>query len=102
MIKKYTTKNGETRYMLKAYLGVDPLTGKQKRTTRRGFKSKKEAKQAEAQENIATLSADSVEYMRLSREATITGQVYTSLVQNYDQTRIQEAKDSKNIRRLCL
>lgn len=47
MIKKYTTANGETRYMLKTYLGVDPLTGKQKRTTRRGFKSKKEAKQAE-------------------------------------------------------
>lgn len=56
-----------------------------------------EAKQAEAQENIATLSADSVEYMRLSREATITGQVYTSLVQNYEQTRIQEAKDSMDI-----
>ena len=55
------------------------------------------AKQAEAQENIATLSADSVEYMRLSREATITGQVYTSLVQNYEQTRIQEAKDSMDI-----
>lgn len=55
------------------------------------------AKQAEAQENIATLSADSVEYMRLSREATITGQVYTSLVQNYEQTRIQEAKDSMDV-----
>lgn len=55
------------------------------------------AKQAEAQESIATLSVDSVEYMRLSREATITGQVYTSLVQNYEQTRIQEAKDSMDI-----
>lgn len=55
------------------------------------------AKQAEAQDNIATLSADSVEYMRLSREANITGQVYTSLVQNYEQTRIQEAKDSMDI-----
>lgn len=54
-------------------------------------------KQAEAQESIATLSADSVEYMRLSREANITGQVYTSLVQNYEQTRIQEAKDSMDI-----
>lgn len=54
-------------------------------------------KQAEAQESIATLSADSVEYMRLSREATITGQVYTSLVQNYEQTRIQKAKDSMDI-----
>lgn len=55
------------------------------------------AKQAQAQENIATLSADSVEYMRLERNAKITGQVYTSLVQNYEQTRIQEAKDSMDI-----
>lgn len=55
------------------------------------------AKQAEAQENIATLSADSVEYMRLERNAKITGQVYISLVQNYEQTRIQEAKDSMDI-----
>lgn len=55
------------------------------------------AKQAEAKESIATLSADTVEYMRLSREANITGQVYTSLVQNYEQTRIQEAKDSMDI-----
>lgn len=55
------------------------------------------AKQAEAQENIATLSADSVEYMRLERNAKITGQVYTSLVQNYEQTRIQEARDSMDI-----
>lgn len=55
------------------------------------------AKQAQAQESIATLSADSVEYMRLERNAKITGQVYTSLVQNYEQTRIQEAKDSMDI-----
>lgn len=55
------------------------------------------AKQAEAQESIATLSADSVEYMRLERNAKITGQVYTSLVQNYEQTRIQEAKDSMDV-----
>ena len=55
------------------------------------------AKQAEAQESIATLSADSVEYMRLVRNTKITGQVYTSLVQNYEQTRIQEAKDSMDI-----
>lgn len=54
-------------------------------------------KQAEAQESIATLSADSVEYMRLERNAKITGQVYISLVQNYEQTRIQEAKDSMDI-----
>ena len=41
MIKKYLTKNGETRYMLQSYLGVDPFTGKQRRTTRRGFKTQR-------------------------------------------------------------
>ena len=47
MIKKYTTKNGETRYLFQTYLGIDPLTGKERRTTRRGFKTMKEANQAE-------------------------------------------------------
>lgn len=48
-IKKYTKKDGSTAYMFQAYLGVDPLTGKKKRTTRRGFKTQKEAKLALAQ-----------------------------------------------------
>lgn len=47
MIKKYTTKNGGTRYLFQTYLGIDPATGKERRTTRRGFKTMKEAKQAE-------------------------------------------------------
>lgn len=47
MLKKYTTKNGETRYLFQTYLGIDPITGKERRTTRRGFKTMKEAKQAE-------------------------------------------------------
>lgn len=47
MIKKYTTKNGETRYLFQTYLGIDPITGKERRTTRRGFRTQKEAKQAE-------------------------------------------------------
>ena len=47
MIKKYTTKRGEIRYLFQTYLGIDPLTGKERRTTRRGFKTMKEAKQAE-------------------------------------------------------
>ncbi len=47
MIKKYTTKNGETRYLFQTYLGIDPVSGKERRTTRRGFKTIKEAKQAE-------------------------------------------------------
>ena len=47
MIKKYITKKGETRYLFQTYLGIDPATGKEKRTTRRGFKTIKEAKTAE-------------------------------------------------------
>ena len=47
MIKKYITKKGETRYLFQTYLGIDPTTGKEKRTTRRGFKTIKEAKAAE-------------------------------------------------------
>lgn len=42
-IKKYTKKDGTTAYMFNVYLGKDPLTGKKKRTTRRGFKTKKDA-----------------------------------------------------------
>ncbi|MHC5249136.1 site-specific integrase [Enterococcus sp. LJL90] len=48
-IKKYTKKDGSSAYQFNAYLGVDPLTGKSKRTTRRGFKTQKEAKLALAQ-----------------------------------------------------
>mgnify|MGYP002648803493 CR=1 FL=1 len=44
MIKKYKKKDGSTAYMFVAYLGVDPITRKQKRTTRRGFKTEREAK----------------------------------------------------------
>ncbi|EIP8069493.1 Arm DNA-binding domain-containing protein, partial [Enterococcus faecalis] len=51
-IKKYTKKDGSTAYMFQAYLGIDPLTGKSKRTTRRGFKTQKEAKLALAQLQI--------------------------------------------------
>lgn len=46
IIKKYTKQDGTTAYMFNVYLGVDPLTGKKKRTTRRGFKTSKEAKLA--------------------------------------------------------
>lgn len=46
IFKKYQLKNGETRYKFQMYLGIDPATGKEKRTTRRGFKTEREAKVA--------------------------------------------------------
>lgn len=48
MIKQYTKKDGSKWWYFKAYLGVDPLTGKKRYTTRRNFKTQKEAKIAKA------------------------------------------------------
>ncbi|MCT3034844.1 site-specific integrase [Pediococcus parvulus] len=42
-INKYQLKNGDTRYMFKLYTGINPATGKKSNTTRRGFKTQKEA-----------------------------------------------------------
>ncbi len=48
VIKEYRKKDGSKWYYFKAYTGIDPMTGKEKNTTRRGFKTKKEARQAAA------------------------------------------------------
>ena len=45
-IECYTLKNGEKRYRFQIYIGLDPLTGKELRTTRSKFKTKKEAELA--------------------------------------------------------
>lgn len=42
-IKSYTTSNGDKRYKFQIYGGINTQTGKVMKTTRRGFKSKKEA-----------------------------------------------------------
>ena len=57
MIKKYKKNNGTYAYLFVAYLGIDPKTGKQLRTTRRGFESYKEAKNAESR-LLASLEED--------------------------------------------
>lgn len=45
-IKQYELKNGNKRWMFQIYLGLDPLTGKQKNAMQRGFPTKREAKAA--------------------------------------------------------
>lgn len=47
-IKSYTNKKNETLYMFQIYIKTDEITGKPIKTTRRGFKTKKEAMQAQA------------------------------------------------------
>ncbi|MCB5951265.1 site-specific integrase [Enterococcus sp. BWT-B8] len=41
--KEYKKKDGSTKWLYKAYLGKDPITGKEIRTTRRNFDTRKEA-----------------------------------------------------------
>ena len=49
MIKEYTNKKDNKKYyMIQLYLGKDEITGKVRKTTRRGFKTKKEAVLCEA------------------------------------------------------
>ena len=55
------------------------------------------AKQAEVEQNLNTLSADSVEYVRLLRAQNITTETYTNLVKSYEGTRIKEAQESMDI-----
>lgn len=45
-IESYKLKTGEKRYKFQIYVGIDSLTGKEQRTTRRGFRTKKEAQLA--------------------------------------------------------
>ncbi|MFC6290582.1 tyrosine-type recombinase/integrase [Levilactobacillus angrenensis] len=43
-IQKYHDKHGHTRYKVQVYLGIDPVTRKPRRTTRRGLKTRQEAR----------------------------------------------------------
>ena len=79
--EQYKKKNGEKAWKFQTYLGVDPLTGKQVRTTRRGFKTKKEAQLA--------LTKLQLEYesngLNKSKELTFQ-EVYDLWIVNYEQT----------------
>ncbi|EJR9792311.1 TPA: tyrosine-type recombinase/integrase [Enterococcus faecalis] len=72
MIKKYTKKNGKSFYMFKAYLGIDPQTGKQIHTTRRGFKTKKEASLALAQLRLKSNSNEIIIDSKMTFEELTT------------------------------
>lgn len=59
-IKKYKDKKGQTRYKFHIYIGVNPKTGKPKKTNRQGFKTLAEAKE---------------EYMKLATSITMSDDV---------------------------
>ena len=78
-IKKYTKKDGSTAYQFSVYLGVDEKTGKKKRTTRRGFKTKKEAKHALARLELGDDAPKSKSY----KKYTTFRDVYELWWENY-------------------
>lgn len=57
-IKKYKKKNGEIAYKFHVYLGKDPLTGKEIKTNRSGFKTRQAANLALSRLLLKSKSAD--------------------------------------------
>ena len=90
-IKSYTKMDGKTYFVIKFYIGVDPLTGKARDTTRRGFKTKKLAKDAlagfELQVREGTFRKQQVETYQ---------DVYDLWVVHYERT-VEESTFTKTI-----
>lgn len=81
VIKEYFKKNNEKCYMFKIYCGVDPLTGKEQYTTRRGFKTKKEADLALAR---IKLEISNGEFKKIQAETY--ADVYNLWISHYENT----------------
>ncbi|WP_026830101.1 site-specific integrase [Exiguobacterium antarcticum] len=90
-VKKYNLKSGEIRYEFSVYLGVDPLTGKQKRTTKRGFKNRKEAELALARIKFEVANGT---YRQVSVETYLD--IYNLWITNYEKT-VEESTFIKTI-----
>lgn len=80
-IECYELANGEKRYMFKIYIGVDPLTGKEKRTTRRGFKTKKEAELA-----LARIKLEISKGTFRKTQAETYQEIYELWIKQYEKT----------------
>ncbi len=90
-ITSYQNKYGKTLYMFRVYLGVDELTGKAKTTTRRGFKSKKEAELAHSKIKVQVSEGT----YRPSRAETYQ-EVYDLWIVQYEKT-VEESTFVKTV-----
>lgn len=91
-IKSYKLANGEIRYKFQVYIGVDPLTGKSKGTTRRGFKTLKEAKDA-----MAKLQVEIIDGEFKNQQLETYRDVYLQWIENYENT-VQDSTFLKTLR----
>lgn len=80
-VKSYTLKNNEKRYEFPVYLGIDPLTGKQKRTMKRGFKTIKEAELA-----LARIKLDVANGTYHQERVETYQEIYELWVNQYEKT----------------
>lgn len=83
-VKEYLTKDGKKRYQFQMYLGINPYTNKKSYTTKRGFKSRKEANLAIADLKINWLNDLKKEHEK-KEEKTFTD-IYESWLNEYRQT----------------
>lgn len=79
--KSYQNKDGKTLYMFRVFLGTDELTGKAKNTTRRGFKTKKEAEIA-----LARIKLQVSEGTYKQKSAETYQEVYDLWITQYEKT----------------
>lgn len=90
-IEKYSLSDGNVRYLFKIYLGIDPLTGKEMRTTRRGFKTQKEAELA-----LARMKLEIANGLYRKTQAETYKDVYDLWVVQYENT-VEESTFVKTI-----
>jgi len=91
--KQYTKKDGTTLWQFQAYLGTDPMTGKSVKTTRRNFRSKKEAQTALARLQIEFDESG----LSVEQEETFQ-EVYELWLEGY-KTTVRKSTLSNTIRR---
>lgn len=90
-IESYTLKNGEKRYRFQIYIGVDPLTGREQRTTRSKFKTKKEAELA-----LARLKLEIANGQYKKVQAETYQEVYDLWIKVYEKT-VEESTYVKTV-----
>lgn len=79
--KQYTDKKGNNKWKFQVYLGVDYVTGKEIRTTRRGFETKKKA-----QKKLNELLVEFENKGQLKSNVTLFKEVYELWFKNYERS----------------
>lgn len=80
-IESYTLKNGQKKYKFQIYVGVNPLTGKDIRTTRSNFKTIKEAELA-----LARIKLEIANGTFQKQNVETYQEVYSLWIKQYEKT----------------